>query len=79
MPIEEHTSETPIPENHRVAELARYNDETIGVCLYLTAGDLRHLGIDPGRVSQVGYRIDHASERVIIDPVPTSDEQGVSG
>lgn len=39
----------------RIAAIARHNGQEIGVCIFLSAAQLRDLDIDPSRADAVAY------------------------
>jgi len=54
--MDSHINSRPISPSRTVA-IARYEKEKIGVCIYLSADQLRDLGIEPAETEMISYQV----------------------
>lgn len=64
--MSDHSKAEP-ERDSRTATVACNGQEPIGVCLFVSADELRHLGIDPEQTSDVAYDIDPEHEQVNLE------------
>lgn len=57
----------------RTAAIARYGEENIGVCIYLTVNQLRDLGIEPAETETISYQLIQFDELCVINLQSDSD------
>lgn len=66
-------STAPLTDNSRVAAVGESDSDPVGVCIYLTPADLRHLDVDPSEADEVTYSIDPTTEQLTVQDTRTGD------
>jgi len=56
------------PMKRRVVAVNKYKDACLGACIYLSANDLRQLGVEIDNTESIQYDINQSGNVVITEP-----------
>jgi len=54
----------------RTAKIDQYDGEPTGACIFLSAADLRELGVSADKVDKIVYSLNVDSQQVDVDELP---------